>query len=262
MNRISVFLADWQVLFREGIHFTLSGEEDIDVIGETTSSDEAVKAMLANPPNVAVLNADHEDFAGIRATRYLRQNIPSVAVLLLIDSSNDEYLFQAMKSGARACLTKEADPTELIDTIRAVAQGRQPIAETMARPEIASRTLAEFEQFAMMSEKVDNLLPTLTQGETDLLRRIAQRTAIEQVARGLNIGRDDMGQYFGRILVKLVTNDHIRQVMAAAQDGQLADVFRARAAGKPTEEYITRDEFAAFRDSIWERFRAAIDEIK
>jgi DNA-binding NarL/FixJ family response regulator len=249
-------------LFREGIHFTLSGEEDIDVIGEATSSDDALKAMQANPPDVAVLNANHEDFAGIRATRYLRQNIPSVAVLLLIDSRNDEYLFQAMKSGARACLTKEADPVEMIDTIRAVAQGSQPIAEAMVIPEIASRTLAEFEQFAAMGKQVDNLLPTLTQGETDLLRRIAQGSAVEQVARGLNIGREDMSQHFGRILVKLVTNDHIRQVMAAAQDGRLADVFRARAAGKPKEEYITRDEFAAFRDSIWERFRAAIDEIK
>ena len=134
MSRISVFLADWQVLFREGVHFTLSGEEDIDVIGEATSSEEALKAIQAHPPRVAVMNAEHEDFAGIQVTRYLRQNSPSVAVLLMIDSKDDEHLFLAMKSGASACLTKEVDPGDLIDTIRLIAQGKQPVAEAMLMP--------------------------------------------------------------------------------------------------------------------------------
>ena len=96
MSRISVFLSDWQVLFREGIHFTLSGEEDMDVTGEATSSDEALKAIQANPPRVAILNAHHEDFAGIRVTRYLRQNYPSVAVLLIIDKQNEEHPVSAI----------------------------------------------------------------------------------------------------------------------------------------------------------------------
>jgi serine/threonine-protein kinase RIO1 len=76
------------------------------------------------------------------------------------------------------------------------------------------------------------------------------------------MSRENISENLERILAKLVTNDHIRQVMAAAQDGHLSNVFRARPAGQPAEEYITRDEFAAFRDSIWERFRAAVDDIK
>ncbi len=262
MSRISVFLSDWQVLFREGIHFTLSGEEDMDVIGESTSSDEALKAIQANPPRVAILNANHADFAGIRATRYLRQNFPSVAVMLIIDNQNEEHLFQTMKSGASACITKETDPTDLINTIRVIAQGKQPIAEAMLIPGIAVRVLGEFEQFSTMSEMVDNLLPSLTHGETEILRRMGQEGSIEQVSRALKMSRENISENLERILAKLVTNDHIRQVMAAAQDGHMANVFRARTAGQPAEEYITRDEFAAFRDSIWERFRAAVDDIK
>ncbi len=262
MSRISVFLSDWQVLFREGIHFTLSGEEDMDVTGEATSSDETLKAIQANPPRVAILNAHHEDFAGIRVTRYLRQNYPSVAVLLIIDKQNEEHLLQAMKSGASACITKETDPADLINTIRVIAQGGKPIAEAILIPGIAVRVLGEFEQFNTMSEMVDNLLPSLTQSETEILRRMAQEGSIEQVSRALNMSRENISENLERILAKLVTNDHIRQVMAAAQDGRMANVFRARTAGQPAEEYITRDEFAAFRDSIWERFRAAVDDIK
>ena len=118
MERISVFLSDWQVLFREGIHFTLSGEEDIDVIGEATNSEDALKAIEANPPNIAVLNTNHEKIEGIQAAGYLRRHFPSVSTVLVMDSDNEEELFQAMENGASACLTKEADPLELIDTIK------------------------------------------------------------------------------------------------------------------------------------------------
>jgi len=258
-----VILSDWQVLFREGIHFTLSGEDDIDVIGETTGSEEALNEIRANPPRVAVMNADHDDFAGIRATRYIRQNIPSVSVLLTIDNPNEENLFQTMKSGANACMSKDTDPTDLIDIIRSVAQGRQPIAEMMFIPGIAARILKEFEQFGMMSEQVNNLMPGLTNIETDILRRIAQTGSAEQVTRAININREDIDEHLRRILTKLVSNDHIRQVMAAAQDSRLSSISQSRSNGKSAdEEFITRDEFAAFKDTIWERFRSAIDEIK
>ena len=262
MSRISVFLADWQVLFREGIHFTLSGEEDIDVIGETTGSEEALTEIQANPPRVAIMNADHDDFAGVRVTNYIRHNIPSVAVLLTIDNASEEHLFQTMKSGANACMTKDTDPAELVDIVRIIAQGRQPIADMMLIPGIAARVLKEFEQFGKMSEQVNNLMPGLTNTETDILRHIVQTESADQVTRAIIPSSDETGEYLRRILAKLVSNDHIRQVMAAAQDSRLLNISQSRSNGKPAEEFITRDEFAAFKDTIWERFRSAIDEIK
>ena len=103
MDRISVFLSDWQVLFREGIHFTLSGEDDIEVIGEATSNEDALKAIEANPPHIAILNANHEKMEGIQAAGYLRRHFPSVATVIIMDSDNEEQLFLAMQSGASAC---------------------------------------------------------------------------------------------------------------------------------------------------------------
>ncbi|MDD5339473.1 MAG: response regulator, partial [Dehalococcoidales bacterium] len=70
MIKTKVFLAEPQVLFREGIHFILSGEEDVDVIGETTSNEEALSLIESNPPDVAILNYDDPKLNGIEITKH------------------------------------------------------------------------------------------------------------------------------------------------------------------------------------------------
>ena len=259
MDRISVFLSDWQVLFREGIHFTLSGEEDIDVIGEATSSEDALKAIEANPPHIAVLNTNHEKIEGIQAAGYLRRHFPSVATVLIMDNDNEEQLFLAMTNGASACLTKEADPADLIDTIKAVARGEQPIKEALLRPEIASRVLDEFEEFAVIGEQLRNLLARLTPGETEILHHIANGAPLDQVYQTLGVSEESINRAFGIILSKLITNDQSRQVIAATQGG-LSLAVRSRLAGQSSGEYITREEFTAFKDSFRERLKSVIDE--
>ena len=261
MDKISVFLTDWQVLFREGIHFTLSGEEDIEVIGEATNSEEALNFIQTNPPRVAVLNTDHDKLGGIKVTRHLTRNFPSVSVVLIMDSENEEQLLQVLKSGASACLTKDADPDDLIDTIRAVAQGQQPVGEILLRPEIAGRVLSEFEEFALIGEQVDNLLACPTPGETEILQHIADGNSVEQICQSLSISEETIGSHFSYLLTKLVTNDYIREIIEAAQTGLLALIFRSRLSGKAPAEYITRNEFAAFKDTIKDRFRSVIGEI-
>jgi len=182
MEKVSVVLADWEVLFREGIHFTLSGEEDIEVIGEVTNSEEALNFIEANPPRVAILNADRGELSGIDVTGRIKQNLPSVSVILIMDSDSEEQLFSAMKCGASACLTKEIDPIDLVNIVRKVAQGAYPISEALLRPGIASRIVDEFETFLLISKEVNNLLACLSPRESEILRHIADGSSIEQVS--------------------------------------------------------------------------------
>lgn len=261
MEKVSVFLADWQVLFREGIHFTLSGEEDFEVIGEATDSEDSLSFIETNPPDVAVLNIGGKELGGIKITRHLKRNYPSVAVLLIMDSYDEDQLLLAMKSGARACLTKDADPNDLIDTIRAVAQGKQPIAEAILRPEISSRMLSEFEEFTAMNEEVDNLLASLNPVETGLLHHIAEGNSIEQICQSMNISEEAITDSFEFILGKLVLNDNMREVIEAAHKDLLSSAFRSRLTGKPAADYVTRHEFSAFKDSLAERLKSVIGEI-
>ena len=215
MGNISVFLADWQVLFREGIHFTLSGEEDIEVIGESTDNEEALTFIEANPPSVAILDVDRGKVSGVEVARRIQQNLPSVGVILIMDSDNEEQLFSAMKSGARTCLTKDTDPVDLVNIIREVAQGRYPISESLLRPGIASRVLGEFEAFSLLSEQVGNLLTHLSPGEADILRRIAEGGSSELVAQALGISEQALRHRLDLIRARLVANEHDRVVIEA-----------------------------------------------
>ena len=102
------------MLFGEGIHFTLSGEENTDVIGEATDNEAALNLIEANPPRVAVLNPNRGKPSGIEVTHRIKQNLPSVSMVLTTDSDNEEQLFSAMKSVASAYVTKDIDPDELV----------------------------------------------------------------------------------------------------------------------------------------------------
>jgi DNA-binding NarL/FixJ family response regulator len=260
MEKVSVFIADWQVLFREGIHFTLSGEEDMEVIGEEIENEQALAFMETNPPQVAILNADHDKLSGIETTRRIKQNLPEVSVILILDSANDEQLFAAAKSGASACLTKDVDPEVVVDTIRKVAQGDQPITEALLKPEIASRVLDHFEVFSSIGEQVGNLLAHLTPRETEILRHLADGNAKEQIAGMLGTSEEVISHKIQSILHKLVANDQKQMLIEATQSG-LPLVSRVSFNGRPGTEYITKEEFTAFKESLKERFKSLSGEI-
>ena len=261
MEKVSVVLADWQVLFREGIHFTLSGEEGIEVIGEVTNSEEALNFIEKNPPSVAILNVDRGEPSGVEVTSRIKQNMPSVSVILIMDSDNEEQLFSAIKCGASACPTKDIDPLDLVDIVRKVAQGAHPISEALLRPGIASRIVDEFETFSLISKEVNNLLACLSPRESEILRHIADGSSIEQVSQALDINEEAIRHHLDLILAKLVANDHNREVIEAAQSHLPSIVSRARVAGKPEAEYITKDEFTEFKESLRERFRSLSGEL-
>ena len=255
MEKVSVFLADWQVLFREGVHFTLSGEEDIDVIGEATDNEEALNSIEANPPKVAVLNADRGKPSGIEPTRRIKQDLPSVPVVLTTDSNDEEQLFSAMKSGASAYVTKDIDPDELVSIIQKVAQGAYPISKALLKSGIASRVINEFEASALISKEAGDLLARLTPREGEILRHIADGNSIAQLTQTLSISEGAMRRYLEHILTKLVANDHNREVIAAAQSNLPAIISGAKP-DKPAAEYITKDEFTEFKQSITERLKS------
>ena len=144
MDKIKVFLSDPQVLFREGIHFILSGEDDFDVTGETTSNEETLTHVAANPPNVVILSMKDAKLKGTDVTRRIKRDLTTVSVIITLDTMEDEPLFAALKCGASACITKDTDPEYLLDLIRVVAQGSHPIIDELFRPGLATMVLSEF----------------------------------------------------------------------------------------------------------------------
>ncbi len=260
MNNINVFLADWQVLFREGIHFTLSGEEDINVIGEATSNDEALRFIETNIPDIAVLNANHSEFSGINLTRHISRNIPSVSVILITDNENTDTYLEALYCGASACITKNIGPEEIVELIRKIAAGSKPISEVLIKPEVAARIIQEFDNFSSLSKEVDNLLASLSGIENKILQSAADGNQIEEISTSLEIDTDAVYQHLDTVLTKLISNNHDREIIEVAQRKVTAILTRTKRS-KKEPDYVKRDEFETFKDSIIERFQEIIREL-
>ncbi len=253
MGKVKVFLSDPQILFREGIHFTLSGEEDFEVTGEATNNEDALASIEANAPNVAILSMRNGKLDGPEATRRIKRNLPSVSVILVTDSDNEEQLFSAIKSGASACLNKDIHPDYLVNIIKEITKESQPIVEILAMPGLASRTLAEFEALASLSEQLSNLLAHLSPRETEILKRIAEGNVIEQVAARLSSNEETVRHQLRLIVQKLVANDRARSMIEAVQRSLPSIISSAVLAGKPAAEYVTKREFDAFKESLMRR---------
>ena len=261
MEKVKVFLSDPQVLFREGIHFILSGEDDFEVTGETTSNEEALTLIEANPPNVAILSLQNGKLNGPEITRRIKRGFPSVSVILTMDKSDEEQLFSAMVSGASACITKGIDPENLLDTIRAAAKGDSPIVEVLLTPGVASRALSEFEDLATLSEQLDNLLASLAPKEKEILSSIAAGNGMEQVTAKLGINEEAVRRNLRSILNKLVANDQARALIEAAQRSLPSIIRSAGKKGGLSAEYVTKEEFNEFKESLMARLKSFIGEL-
>ena len=260
MEKIKVFLSDPQVFFREGIHFILSGEDDFEVTGETTGNEEAFSLIEANPPNVAILSMHDPKADGAEITRHIRRNIPSVAVILIMDKKEPEKVFAAIKSGAGACMTKDSEPEYLLDILRVVAQGSVPIIEELLTPAIASLVLAEFEDLTAINKQFDNLLANLTPKETQILNAIAASGKIEQIAAKLDMNEDTIRHNVRLILNKLVANEQARNIIDVAQRSLPSIIRSGRGNGK-AGDYVTKTEFNEFKDHLMERLKSFIGEL-
>jgi DNA-binding NarL/FixJ family response regulator len=260
MEKIKVFLSNPQVLFREGIHFILSGEDDFEVTGETTSNKEAYPLIEANPPHIAVLSLEDTTIDGGEITRRIKRSLPSVAVILILEKKDEEKLFQVIRCGASACLTKDTDPDFLLDIIRVVAQGSQPIIDELLLPGLAARALAEFKEVATINEQVDNLLTDLTPRESQILGAIAAGSNIEQVAAKLDITEETIRRNLRMVQNKLVNNDQAHTVFEAAQRS-LPILIRSKVTQNAgAGQYVTRAEFNEFKESLMARFKSFISD--
>jgi DNA-binding NarL/FixJ family response regulator len=250
MKRIKIFLSDPQVLFREGIHFILSGEDDFEVTGEGTGNEEALSHIEANPPNIVILNVEDKKLGGLELVRRLKRRFPSVSAIATIERQDEEQLFEALRSGASAYLTKDADPERLLDTVRVVSQGNLPIMEELLIPAIAARTLVEFEDNAALNEGMDNVMAGLDTKEMQVLNTIATGNTIEQAAAKLNTDEESIRANLKLVLNKLVANDQTRAVIMTVERSLPSVIDTSGRSPRFYEEYLTREEFDKFKDSL------------
>jgi len=138
---IRVLLADDQALVRAGFRALLDAQDDIQVVGEAGTGDEAVRLAGELTPDVVLMDIRMPGVDGLAATRQIASNerLHGVKVVILTTFGLDEYVFEAIRSGASGFLVKDTEPAELVQAVRVVAAG-----EALLSPSVTRQLISEF----------------------------------------------------------------------------------------------------------------------
>ena len=141
MTDIRVLIAEDQTLMRQGLRTILDLNDGFAVVGEAENGRAAVERALALRPDVVLMDVQMPEINGVAATAEITQALPGTKVIILTTFDYDEYVFDAMKAGARGYMLKDIPAAELLDSIRRIHAG-----ESIVQPSVATRLIAEFSQ--------------------------------------------------------------------------------------------------------------------
>ncbi|SCK23910.1 two component transcriptional regulator, LuxR family [Streptomyces sp. WMMB 714] len=225
---IRVLIADDQMMVREGLSVLLGSRPDIEVAGEAADGREAVEAVLALRPDVALLDVRMPVMSGLEATREIVARAPATKVLILTTYDLDEYVYKALKAGAGGFLLKDAPVARLAEGVRAVAAGGALLA-----PPVTRRLITEFSRLtgedAALRAPLLERVAGLTERETHVLALVAQGLSNAEIAGHLDLAESTVKTHVGRVLMKLSLRDRTQAVVFAYESGVVA--ARASAAG-------------------------------
>jgi DNA-binding NarL/FixJ family response regulator len=157
---------------------------------------------------------------GLEVTRIIRRRHPQTGVIVLTMHEDDEQLFHAIRVGAAAYCTKDAQQEEIIKLIRRVARGEYLINENvLQRPFVASLVLDQFRELSQMETGADGVFSPLTPREVEILDCVAQGNSNKEIARILNISDQTVKNHITSILRKLAVNDRTQAVIYALRHG-------------------------------------------
>jgi DNA-binding NarL/FixJ family response regulator len=215
-GEIRVLVADDQVLVRTGFTMLLDLEDDITVVGQAANGAEAVELARAHRPDVVLMDIRMPVLDGIKATAQIAgmPGLERVKVLILTTYDTDEYVFEALESGASGFLLKDSGPAELLHAVRVVAAG-----EALLAPRITRRLIAQFTAARTAQHAADERLAVLTQREREVLALVGQGLSNEEIGAALTLSPATARTHVSRAMVKLGARDRAQLVVLAYQTG-------------------------------------------
>jgi DNA-binding NarL/FixJ family response regulator len=209
---IRVLVADDQSMVRAGFRMLLSGEDDIEVVAEASNGIEAVEKAARFAPTVVLMDIRMPELDGLEATRRILAADPEARVLVLTTFDLDEYVYEALRTGASGFVLKDDPPEQLLEAVRTIASG-----EALLSPAITKRVIREFTRMARPSPPKE--LDDLSTREREVLRLIALGLSNAQIGQELFISETTVKTHVTHILSKLDLRDRVQVVVLAYQTG-------------------------------------------
>jgi DNA-binding NarL/FixJ family response regulator len=217
MEKISVLIVDDHTLFRKGIRKMLEAEDDIQVIGEAATGQEALEQARLLYPDVILMDIKMPDMDGLQATRMLTREMPHIGIIFCTMFEDDEFIFAGLKAGGRGYILKESDPETMLRAIRAVSKH-----ESLLSPPIARKVLQHFANIPDAG-KERNISPWdgLTEREREVLALIGKGSSNKEIATQLSISEKTVKNHVANIFSKLHVCDRTQAVIYAIKQGLL-----------------------------------------
>jgi DNA-binding NarL/FixJ family response regulator len=207
---IRLVVVDDHMVFREGLRALLGRVDDIEIVGEAATTQEAIEVTENLRPDVVLMDLHLPGGGGEVATTTILAADPEVAVVVLTMHSDDAHLRHALQAGARGYLLKDAEPDAIIRAIIAVNEG-----QAIFDPGIAARVLA-----ATGTQQADHPFPILTDREYEILDRLARGLRNDAISARMGISIKTVQNNVSTILLKLGAADRA-QAVALARDAGL-----------------------------------------
>jgi DNA-binding NarL/FixJ family response regulator len=209
----TVVLVDDQQLIRDGFKLMLNLEPDLEVVGEAGDGKAALALTAQLHPDVVLMDIRMPVMDGLEAVRRLAAAHTAAAILVLTTFDLDEYVFQALRDGARGFLLKDAPREQLVHAVRAVAAG-----ESLLAPAITRRLIERYVRRPAPGS-APGLPAVLTGREQTVLRLLAGGLSNAEIAADLVVGEATVKTHVARLLAKLGVRDRVQAVIAAYESG-------------------------------------------
>ena len=212
---IRVAVVDDQALVRTGLRTLIDSEDDLELVGEAADGRAGLQLVRAIRPDVVLCDIRMPVLDGLALLAEVGgdRDLDGVRVVMLTTFELDEYVFEALRSGASGFLLKDAEPAALLDAIRVVADGGSLLA-----PSVTRRVIEHFGAAAPAAEPHPRLAD-LTEREREIVAWVATGMSNAEIAERLVVSPDTVRTHVSRAMVKLGARDRAQLVVFAIRSG-------------------------------------------
>ena len=209
---INILICDDQLIVCEGLSKILSSDPEINVVGFAQDGAEAFDLVTQHHPDLVLMDLKMPGVNGIVATRKIHEQYPSIPVLVLTTYDDDEWVFDALHSGATGYLLKDTPPRDLIDAIKGTLAGK-----TFLDPTIAGKVLSDYRKHPAMTHTPTKF--QLNDREQELLKLLACGLSNGEIAQQLYLSEGTVRNYTSELFKKLDVSDRTQAVVIAIRYG-------------------------------------------